>query len=105
MKYIKYDEDGKQVSSKETKLNPADIPKSPVDTQLNVVTPMTRKRTIRGLAAGVILGIPVGAFAEVIRFLSSSPWDNFLTGILFFVGTLLVCTAIGYVSGSMADRD
>ena len=37
MKYIKYDEHGKQVSSKETEITDKDLPKSNIDMQLNLV--------------------------------------------------------------------
>lgn len=106
MKYIKYDEDGKQVSSKETKLSEKDVPKDPnLDMQLNIVTPMTKKRTIRGAVIGVVLGIPLAAFAEVLRFLGRKEWDNFFLGIVVLLIVIIVSTAVGYVSGSMADRD
>jgi hypothetical protein len=73
--------------------------------QLNLVEPMTRKRTIRGAVIGVVAGIPIAAFAEILRFLGGKEWDNFFLGIVVFLIFLILSTAIGYVSGSMADRD
>ena len=106
MKYIKYDEDGKQISSEESKLTEKDLPKTPdVHMELNVIEPMTRKRTIRGAVMGVVVGIPAGAFAEILRFLGGSEWDNFFWGTIVFLTVLMLSTAIGYISGSMADRD
>lgn len=105
MKYIKYDEDGKQVSSKETEITDKDLPKSNIDMQLNLVENVARKRTIRGAVIGVVVGIPFGAFFEIIRFLGGYEWDNFFWGTVVFLTFLILSTAIGYVSGSMADRD
>ena len=106
MKYIKYDEDGKQVSSEESKLTEKDLPKgSNFETQLNVVEPMTKKRTIRGAVIGVVAGIPIAAFAEILRFLAGKEWDNFFLGIVVFLIFLIVSSGVGYISGSMADRD
>ncbi|HTK81668.1 MAG TPA: hypothetical protein VL633_05205 [Bacteroidota bacterium] len=105
MKYIKYDEDGKQVSSKETEITDKDLPKSNIDMQLNLVDNVARKRTIRGAVIGVVVGIPIGAFFEIIRFLGGYEWDNFFWGTVVFLTVLILSTAIGYVSGSMADRD
>ena len=106
MKYIKYDEDGKQISSKESKITEKDLPKTPnMDMQLNLVEPMTKKRTIRGAVIGVVAGIPIAAFAEILRFLGGKEWDNFFLGIVVFLVILVGSVVVGYVSGSMADRD
>ena len=106
MKYIKYDEHGKQVSSKETKISEKDLPNSvTAETQLNIVESLAKKRTIRGLIAGLVLGVPVGAFAELIRLISSKPWDDFFIGIVVFLITVILSTAIGYISGSLKDRE
>src|SRR5689334_11056540 len=105
MKYIKYDEEGKQISSKETEITDKDLPKSNIDMQLHLVDNVARKRTIRGAVIGVVVGIPMGAFFEIIRFLAGYEWDNFFWGTIVFLTVLVLSTAIGYVSGSMADRD
>ncbi len=106
MKYVKYDEDGKQVSSQETKLTEKDLPK-PVgmQTELNIVEPLTKKRTISGAIIGVVIGIPMGAFAEILRLLGGRDWDDFFIAIVVFLIVVLVSTAVGYISGSMVDRD
>ena len=105
MKYIKYDEEGKQISSKETEISDKDLPKSNIDMQLNIVEPVARKRTIRGAVIGVVVGIPIAAFSEILRFLGGKEWDNFFLGIVVFLIFLILSTAVGYISGSMADRD
>lgn len=110
MKYVKYDENGRPTSTKQFKASKLDVQERN-DAGLNVIVPLTRKRTIRGAIVGVILGVPVGGFAEIVHLFSSGrlagsdePAD-FSLGIIVFLVVILVSTAIGYISGSMADRD
>jgi hypothetical protein len=106
MKYIKYDDEGKQISSHESKITDKDLPQTSLpDSQLNIVEPVAKKRTIRGAVIGVVLGIPLAAFAEILRFLGGNEWDNFFLGIVVLLAVLILSTAIGYISGSMADRE
>jgi hypothetical protein len=106
MKLIKYDDRGKVVSSESThipeiegKQAPANIP------ELNLVEPMTRRKTIRGMIVGLLVGLPLGVLVEAGRLLAGQPWDGPFWGIIVCVATLVLSTIIGYIQGTMADRE
>ena len=112
MKYIKYDEHGKAISSEETKLTEKDLQQiSTPNVQLNVVETLTKKRTIRGVIIGIIIAVPVAALAQIIylfasgRLVGENVSVDYTFGIVVFAIIVLISTAWGYVSGSMADRE
>lgn len=107
MKIIKYNDRGKAISSEQAHLPEIEGARTKEkDTpELNIVTPLTRKRTIRGAIVGVFLGIPLGALLEMFRLLTGEPWDDFFWGIVVFAATLLISTGVGYLLGTMTDRE
>src|SRR5260221_12679322 len=110
MKYIKYDEHGNPVSSREVKGVKVEPP-SYMDGELNVVQPVIRKRTIRGAIIGIIIGIPLAGIVQIAylfaagRMVGSEVSADFTVGIVVFAVIVAISTVAGYISGSMADRE
>jgi len=106
MKLIKYDDWGKVISSKTTPIPEIEGAQKPVEApELDIVEPLTRKRTIRGLIVGIILGFTFGALVEAFLLLKGNPWHGPLWGTVIFAATVVISTIAGYIQGSMIDRE
>ena len=106
MKLIKYDDWGRVVSSKSSHIPEIEGAQKPEDIpELNLFQPMTRKRTIRGLFVGFMVGIPLGILIELFRLLTSGSWSGPFWGIVVFAATVIISGVVGYIQGSMTDRE
>src|ERR1043165_7226298 len=100
MKYIKYDEHGNPISSQDVKGVKVDPPQY-MDGELNVVQPLTRKRTIRGAIIGIIVGIPLAGISQIVylfaagRMVGAEVSADFTVGIV----VLLIVVAISPFAG------
>ena len=95
MKYIKYDDRGKQTSSHETKISMPDEHTRPGD-QINTVEPTNYRHLLRGGIVGLAAGIPVGALVELVRVIMGNDWDYFLVGGIVAAGVTLLSVGIAY---------
>jgi len=92
MKYIKYDDRGKQRSSEETKMS---MPEKPahIGDPLHTVDPTNYRHLLRGAIVGIVAGIPVGALVELVRVIFGNPWDDFIIGGI--VSGVVVVLSVG----------
>src|SRR5258708_7574672 len=95
MKYIKYDERGKQSSSEETKMS---MPEKPahLGEQIHSIEPTNFRHLVRGAIVGLAAGVPIGALVELVRVIMRNPWDEFLVGGIVTAVVVILSVGIAY---------
>ncbi len=95
MKYIKYDDRGKQTSSEESKISLPDKPKH-LEEKLQTVEPVSYRHLLRGGIVGLAAGLPLGALVELVRIILGNPWDDFIIGGTVAGGIILLSVGIAF---------
>ena len=96
MKYIKYDDRGKQMSSEETQLSKTDAPSSTSEELLNTVEPVSFRRIFRAALVGLAVGVPLGGLVQIIRIMTGSEWDDLLVPYIVMFAAIIVSTLISF---------
>ncbi len=61
------------------------------------------KMTKSGIVIGFVVGIPLGAFIEIWRFMRGIEWDDGFIGIIIIVVCVILATVAGYFYGAYMD--